>query len=382
MNQSIGNPLVTYSVTPVDGLEDISTLTHFQNAVVKYMLDTVKREPGYEEGMTFPDNWKYLLSKWVKPLSRASNILDRPDYKTPAKFCEILISRKTSKSEKFDDKLRTFLVSLANPKSMDQHVKIIYDFLELFWDKYFTEKFLIHLTEQFDTSFNTVTTNGSFKGGIAQAFGEARTSFLRKSLASLKDEFMTIFLRHFMMAMVAADGKLFALLENSQMPLTADPSDFADWIQEKICDANNSNIFLTLSTQSPLVSLKNSTYGAISSNTTPRITTSSNTTAAGNTQKTGSNQSKKTHSSGSPGIVGPPQKIVKYNNNSAPHGGRGGLNPAPVVQKKQPGNRYCKYCFDHWSNVSISHTLHDPPFCKRDPGSPKYDPSITGNPPF
>ena len=49
-----------------------------------------------------------------------------------------------------------------------------------------------------------------------------------------------------MMAMVAADTRLFANLEASQMPLDADPSDFADWIQEKILEPSGSKIFLTL----------------------------------------------------------------------------------------------------------------------------------------
>ncbi|MGZ6453673.1 MAG: hypothetical protein ACXWR0_19555 [Bdellovibrio sp.] len=371
----ISNPLVTYSASPVDGTEDISYLKNYEAAVLRYMQD-IARLQADEDFPEFPSNWKFLLAKWVKPNSSAANILARPDIPTPKRYCKTLIGRKTSKSEKFDDKLRTFLLEIHQPKSMDAHVKTIYEFLDVFWDSFMKERYLIILTEQFDENFQPFIDAGIAQGKVG-TFNDCKGNLLKNTLSTLKEEFSIIMRRHFMMAMVAGDTSLFSLLENSQMPLTADPALFADWIQERICDANGSNIRLTLGkNESPLVRIKPSIGDGVQKFSNP----------------SGALHTKKTPNPGGSG--GPFPKVAKPNATATPGGGRGGPTtsggrggtPAPSTTSnatpkfKKPGNRWCQYCFDQWGTFSISHTLHDPPFCKRNPLGPKYDKTIIGNP--
>ena len=243
----VGNPLHTYSVTPINGTEDILVLKFFKDSALAYLQDTVTRDafPGYVE--TYPARWRSLLLRWVVTGSKAFNLLNRPDYATPTKFLDSMIARRTSSSEKFSDRLRLFLVEIAKAKSMDEHTKTIRDFADEFFDSFMAEKLLIELTSDFDYEiYDPLLASAGWRVNATQLLDDGKTHYLRKSIAKTKGLFLNVMHRHFMMAMVAADTRLFANLEASQMPLDADPSDFADWIQEKILEPSGSKIFLTL----------------------------------------------------------------------------------------------------------------------------------------
>lgn len=373
-NPNIGNPLITYSVSPDSGdKEDVKTLTHFKDAVLQYLSDVATKEavPNF---VVFPERWKYLLKKWVVQPSRALDLLERPDYETPTKFCESLISRKKSKSEKFSDELRNFLTALSKPQSMDRHAKTIREFSEDFFTKFLSDKLMIVLAARFDLDFQPVTNNNVFvkATALAEVFTTAKGAFLRDILDLTKKEFITCFHRHFMMAMVAADTKLFTYLESNQLPLVADPSDFTDWIQEKILEPENSTIFLCLTNQSPLVKVNR---------TSP--------TATGNTQSTGKSQNITSPKASWTAPINPPTAPIQKGRGkiSAPVGG----GPPPKTQKISSGatpnaggnatvKRHCAYCFDHFKN-SISYTRHDDNWCYRNPASPKYDSAKAAVPP-
>ena len=83
----------TYNVIPIDGHEDVKVLTHFKTQGLTMLREAaVKDVPGTLD--TFPatkDKWRQLLRTWVKTPSRASDLLDRPDYKTPTKFFDSLL---------------------------------------------------------------------------------------------------------------------------------------------------------------------------------------------------------------------------------------------------------------------------------------------------
>lgn len=375
-NPTIGNPLITYSITPIYGdKEDVKTLTHFKDAVLQYLSDVATKE-AVPHFLDFPERWKFLLKKWVMQPSRALDLLDRPDYETPTKFCDSLISRKKSKSEKFSDELRNFLIALSKPQSMDRHAKTIREFSEDFFVKFFSDKLMIALSASFDMNFLPVTTNNTFTraANLVDLFTTAREAYLFASIEVMKKEFLTSFHRHFMMAMVAADTKLFAFLESNQLPLVADPSDFTDWIQEKILDPENSTIFLTLANQSPLVKV-NRTSPAATGNVQSTFRTPNNnspTTTARTTPNNppvAPNQKGKGKTSAPSVGGGPPTKTQKGSSGATPNAGG-----------HATAKRHCVFCFDNFKN-STSYTKHDDNWCFRNPLSPRYDAAKAAVPP-
>lgn len=364
---SLGNPLVTYSVTPVFGdQEDIKSLTHFKDAALRYLGDVARNE-GLQAFPDYPERWKFLLKKWVQPTSRANDLLDRPDYKTPEKFLDSLISRKQAKSDKFSDDLRTFLCALSKPHSMDRHAKIIREFAEDFFDKFLYQNLLIRVTAEFDIDFAPLLVNPQWKNALNAPFELAKTSSIRNSIKHFKDEFITLLHRHFMMTMVSADTKLYAHLESTQMPLTADPSDFTDWIQTKILDPENNSIYLTLFATSPLVKkLPASAGGSSGGNITNRPPSNANTGGAGGGTSSGKTGAKT--SSGGSGSSG--------GNKSQ----KTGVNATPQQQQKPNVARNCNYCKVKWPK-SESYKKHDDAYCFRNPQSPKYDAAKAAIPP-
>ena len=141
-------------------------------------------------------------------------------------------------------------MSLAKPASMDHHTKNIREFAGEFFAEFMAENLLIEFTQDFDTDV-VAPLVASGQGWKAHHTGILDTG---KAIEKTKKQFIILLHRHFMMAMVAADEKLFQNLEASQMPLDASPSDFTDWIQAKILEPASSKIILTLSeNRSPLV---------------------------------------------------------------------------------------------------------------------------------
>ena len=382
-----GNPLHAYSVTPINGTEDITVLKYFKDSVLVYLRDTVTRDnfPLYVEN--FPVRWRSLLLKWVVTGSKAFNLLNRPDYATPLKFLDSMIARRTSSSEKFSDRLRLFLVELAKAKSMDEHTKTIRDFADDFFEMFMAEKLLIELTSDFDEDLDgPLRASGQgWKAVHVQILDDGKASFLRKAVAKSKALFLTVCHRHFMMAMVAADTRLFANLEASQMPLDADPSDFADWIQEKILEPSGSKIFLTLQDgKSPLTSPGAGTrplYGMptntglgsgfpIANNTSPAPTGSIPRVNQRFVAPTGNGGNRgKTQGAPVGQVGGPPQNAAKLVAGATPH-----------INGPKPGTKRCNYCSTHFA-WSITVTMHDDAWCYRNPVSPKYDAAKAKFPP-
>jgi hypothetical protein len=234
--------LATYNVQPVVGdVEDLQTLQHFKTSGLQMLKDSAVKD-GLDTD--FPSKWRHLLRSWVVKKSRAEDLLDRPDYETPTKFFDSLIQRKTTTSEKFDVKLRNFLVSLTVPASSDKHAKTIIDFSRDFFDKFWSASVIAKLTADFDESFTDFLAHGNMKGPLVPLFNTAKAKHLEEAVKSVKKQFVELLHRHFMMALVCADTKLFSYLESNQVPLTANPSDFTDWIQEKILDPQKATIFL------------------------------------------------------------------------------------------------------------------------------------------
>ena len=382
-----GNVLNTFSVTPIYGgdTEDISVLTHYKKSVLQFLRDVVARDaiPNYDK--TYPENWKVLLRIWVKPNSKAAELLERPDFKDPSKFCDTLIARKTKTSEKFSLELRAFLIALSLPASMDAHTKTIVEFAISFFDKFVLERYTIRVGLDFDTSMGPLQQVTGWKAAFTQSLDACKVVFVKKAVESMKEEFVSIFHRHFMLAMVSADTRLWNLLDSNQQPLTADPSDLANWIQTKMLDPDSFNIFLTLTGQSPLI--KASGFGKPSSGGGgggSSTITSPHPGSRGNPQPQptpkpaqGNPNPKKTGApSSGGGGGGGSNKTAKTTTTGTPSGGGGG----------NASRRFCKFCYNAKlvcanGQPSISHTRHDDAYCQRNPTSPRYDAAYAKLPP-
>ena len=378
-NLALGNPLVTYAVTKINGdTEDLEALRHFKHSVKTYLGEVAHKDalPGFEE---YPQRWKHLVKVWVVPNGKANELLDRPDYDTPDMFLDRLIARRSSTSEKYSSKLRNFLVSLAKPASMDHHTKTIREFAGEFFTEFMAEKLLIEFTQDFDTDVVAplVASGQGWKAHHTGILDTGKAAYLRKAIERTKKQFIILLHRHFMMAMVAADEKLFQNLEASQMPLDASPSDFTDWIQAKILEPSSSKIILTLSeNKSPLVaSYPTGKSGNGATGGPSPIITVRNTTPVTYNNTHGHTVPTFKKSIGSRGKVGlppPPQtpnKVQKMVGGSTPNGIAGAQ-----------GNKNCKFCKTHFPN-SNSFSLHDDAWCYRNPVSGKYDAVKAAYPP-
>ena len=382
-----GNVFNTFSVTPIYGgdSEDISVLTHFKRSVLQFLRDVVARDaiPNYDKD--YPENWKVLLRIWVKPNSKAAELLERPDFKDPTKFCDTLIARKTKTSEKFSLDLRTFLIALSSPASMDAHTKTIVEFAISFFDKFMMERYTTRVSADFDTSMAPLTQVNGWKAPFTNSLEACKVVFVKKVVESMKEEFVSVFHRHFMLAMVSADTRLWNLLDSNQQPLAADPSDLANWIQTKMLDPDSFNIFLTLTGQSPLV--KASGFGKPSN-------------PSGGGGGSSNNTSPHPGSRGNPipvPLPKPAQGAPNPKKTALPPssgGGRGGSNKvAKTAASANPsggggagGRRFCNFCYNAKlvcanGQPSISHTRHDDAYCQRNPTSARFDPVYAKLPP-
>lgn len=383
-----GNVLNTFSVTPIYGgdAEDISVLTHFKKSVLQFLRDVVARDAIQNYDKSYPENWKVLLRIWVRPNSKAAELLERPDFKDPTKFCDTLIARKTKTSEKFSLELRTFLIALSIPASMDAHTKTIVEFAITFFDKFILERYKIRVGQDFDTSLAPLLLVNGWKAAFTNSLEACKLDFVSKTVESMKEEFVSIFHRHFMLAMVSADTRLWNLLDSNQQPLTADPSELANWIQTKMLDPESFNIFLTLTGQSPLIKASgfgkpsNPSGGGGSSNIT-----SPHPGSRGNPQPQPQPTPK-------PASQGKPSNTKKT---GAPSGGGGGGSnkTAKIASGTTPsggGNnssrRFCHFCYNAKlvcanGQPSVSHTRHDDAYCQRNPASARYDAAFAKLPP-
>ncbi|MCL4419308.1 hypothetical protein M1146_04375, partial [Patescibacteria group bacterium] len=164
--------------------EDVKVMTHFKTQGLQMLRDVaLKDSPGTLD--TYPatkDKWRSLLRTWVKTPSRAADLLDRPDYKEPARFFESLLQRKTTASDRYDVRLRTFLVALTQSQSMDKHAKLIIDFAEDLFDKFLHEKVMIKVTEKFDVAFGDLLAHTNMKGALVPLFETAKGDYLQKQI--------------------------------------------------------------------------------------------------------------------------------------------------------------------------------------------------------
>lgn len=359
--------LATYNVQPVAGdVEDLQTLQHFKTSGLQMLKDAAVKDGLIAD---FPSKWRHLLRSWVVKKSRAEDLLDRPDYETPTKFFDSLIQRKTTTSEKFDVKLRNFLVSLTVPASTDKHAKTIIDFSRDFFDKFWSEKVLAKLTVDFDDSFTDFVAHRDMKGPLVPLFNTAKAKHLEEAVKSVKKQFVELLHRHFMMALVCADTRLFSFFESNQVPLTANPSDFTDWIQEKILDPQKASIFLTLTRDaSPLVITPRarSGFGTIGGGPGSNFPASNNTSPAPQqqTQQQGQQKKKIAQANPSGGGGGSANKAAKTSASSSPNSGG--------------GTRTCAWCkaqnyLRPDGQPSTNWKQHDDGYCYRNPASPKYD---------
>lgn len=385
-----GNVLNTFSVTPIYGgdSEDISVLAHFKKSVLQFLRDVVARDAiqGYDK--SYPENWKVLLRIWVKPNSKAAELLERPDFKDPSKFCDTLIARKTKTSEKFSLDLRTFLIALSLPASMDAHTKTIVEFAISFFDKFVLERYTIRVGLDFDTSMAPLQQVAGWKAPFTLSLEACKVAFVKKAVESMKEEFVSIFHRHFMLAMVSADTRLWNLLDSNQQPLAADPSDLANWIQTKMLDPESFNIFLTLTGQSPLIKASgfgkpsNPSGGGGGSSTI----TSPHPGSRGNPQPTPTPKPASQGNKPNPKKTGAPSgggggsnKVAKTATGTTPSAGGGGGGTGS-------SRRFCHFCYNAKlvcanGQPSVSHTRHDDAYCQRNPTSPRFDANYAKLPP-
>ena len=375
--------LNTYNVQPIDGFEDVKILSHFKTQGLLMLRDAALKDvPGTLD--TFPatkDKWRVLLRTWVKTPSRAHDLLDRPDYKAPIRFFDALLQRKTTASDRFDIRLRTFLIALTHSQSMDKHAKIIIEFADDFWDKFLHEKIMIAAADEFEDAFAPVMNNNKMVGPLLVTFNDSKAAFLQKQAIQFKKEFVDLLHRHFMMAMVGADPELFDRLEVAQHPLNCSPSDLTDWIQEKILDPKKSTIFLTLQGNNPI--LEKSGFGKIGGGLGSGFP-SSNITSPPPQRQTQQQQQQQQQTGGRGGAF-PKAGLPSSRKTAAPPstGGGAGNKSFKTAQGTSPHSygvvRNCDYCKGLnlktlAGTKSISYSLHDNDWCVRNPQSTRYDP--------
>lgn len=379
--------LNTYNIQPIDGYEDVKVLNHFKTQGMLMLRDAALKDDPTTQDL-FPaakDKWRLLLRTWVKTPSRAHDLLDRPDYKEPIRFFDALLQRKTTASDRFDVRLRAFLIALTQGQSMDKHAKIIIEFAEDFFDKFLHEKIMISATAEFDVIFNGVVTNTNYKGTMVQAFDTARAAYLQKQVLIMRKEFVDLLHRHFMMAMVGADIELFDRLETAQHPLNCTPSDLTDWIQEKILDPKRSNIFLTLQGNNPI--MEKSGFGKVSGGPGSGFPASNITSPPPTQRQPQPQQQQQQTQHGRGGAQPKASPSRKTGAQPLPGGGGGKSVKGSASSSPQSGVvRNCDFCKalnlkNQAGQRSISYTLHDNDWCVRNPASPRFDAVKASQPP-
>ena len=357
----VANTLSVYCVKPIRGNEDTNTLKDFKVAGLKMLADAFKREnpnaiinPGTNY---FPINWKTHFNHWIISPSQARDLLDRPAMREPSKFLDKLIERsKKGVSTTYDPSFRDLAVELAKPQSMERHNRTLFEY----HDKFFSSKLEPAVTVRYDQLRDDILllfqdaafTKGApleAKNRMIALFNTERSHFIE----NIHDVYVEKSLCVSLQGIVAADPKLFEMLDKEQIPATANSDELTDMFQERILNPKESAIALKVVTNlSPLSSAQT-------------ISTTNNN------NNSGSNKRDYTSSSGP--NSGKPGKVPRQDRQqtaSSTVGSTTTQQTKPAVVKT--GLKNCDFCRTKFPN-SISCTWHNHEYCFRDPKSKSYD---------
>ena len=358
----VANTLSVYCVKPIRGNEDTNTLKDFRVAGLKMLADAFKREnpnaiinPGTNY---FPINWKTHFNHWILSPSQARDLLDRPAMREPSKFLDKLIERsKKGVSTTYDPSFRDLAVELAKPQSMERHNRTLFEY----HDKFFSSKLEPAVTVRYDQLRDDILIlfqDAAFTKGVPleaknrmiALFNSERPHFIE----NIHDVYVEKSLCVSLQGIVAADPKLFEMLDKEQIPATANSDELTDMFQERILNHKESAIALkVVANLSPLSSAQ--AISATNSNNNSGSNKRNFTTAS-----SGSNFEK-------------PGKVLRQERQQTAASTSGSATTQqekPAIAK--PGTKNCAFCRAKFPN-SVSYMWHNHEFCFRDPKSKCYD---------
>ena len=357
----LANTLSVYCVKPVRGNEDTLTLKDVKVAGLKMLADAFKREnpnaiinPGTNY---FPINWKTHFNHWIISPSQSRDLLDRPAMREPSKFLDKLIERsKKGVSTTYDPSFRDLAVELAKPQSMERHNRTLFEY----HDKFFSSKLEPAIAVSYDQLRDEIIllfqdaafTKGApleAKNRMIALFNSERSVFIE----NIHDVYVEKSLCVSLQGIVAADPKLFEMLDKEQIPATANSDELTDMFQERILNHKESAIALkVVANLSPLSSVQS-------------IPTTNNNNSGTN---------KRDYSTSTGPTFSKPVKVPRqerHQNASSTVGNTTTQQGKPAAVKA--GLKNCEFCRIKFPN-SNSFTWHNHDYCFRDPKSKAYDP--------